>query len=74
MIFHCLVLSCKYFLLVFCLERYMQHLMLSHDFTPEHHRLPVSEHLLGLVISQLLQQCHFALVLAEILLKMICQL
>jgi len=52
----------------------MQHLMLSHDFTPEHHRLPVSEHLLGLVISQLLQQCHFALVLAEILLKMICQL
>lgn len=46
----------------------MQHLMLSRDFTPENHRLPISEHLLGLVISQLSQQCGLALVLVEILL------
>lgn len=65
------------FLEVFCadfLSRVIQHLMLSHDFTPENHRLPVSEHLLGLVISQLLRQCGFVLVLVEILFKMLCKL
>lgn len=48
--------------------------MVSHDFTPENHRLLISKHLLGSVISQLLQQHRFALVLVEILIKMICAL
>lgn len=37
----------------------------------KNHRLPVSKHLLALLISLVLQECGFALVSAEMLLKAI---